>query len=329
MKKAIAVILSVALIVSILSGCGTKLYYNYNMAKYVSVDSYSNVVNRNSSAYIDALNNYYKETFGTNLNYEATEGIVEYGDIVNITYEGYVGGKTFLYGTGVNYELEIGSGYFTVDGFEDGLIGAKIGETITLKLKLPSNFANSGVAGKKVRFEVTVNFAIKRAAPTEEIAKEYGFLSLADYREKADKYAVGVCIFHKMSDKTTIIKYPEKEFGILFDDAYKSFAKLCAENGTSVSNYLSSHNLTKEDLIEDIEENEVKPVIDVYLLSYYIIENNNKKLTVRHIEDKREQLIKKYGENLAEQGFNEINIQQAAAYDMAIELLFDTAKIKN
>ncbi len=329
MKKAIAVALSVLIIAFVFAGCGEDLYYNYDMTEYVSVGDYSNKVDRNSTKYIDAVHNYYEEIFGTDLNYEAFVGIVEYGDIVNISYEGYVEGKTFLYGTGINFELKIGSGTFTVEGFEDGLIGAKIGETTVLNLTMPKNFSNDEVAGKAVVFEIVINSATKAAEPTNEIAVEYGFSSYNDYLEKADRYAVGVCLFHTMFEATTFKDYPETEFNLLYDEAYNAFKELCRQNGTSVSKYLSDYGITSEDLEKDIAENEVKPAIDVYLLSYYIIQTNGEKLTKQDVNAKREKLVSKYGDNLEKIGFSKINIEQAAAYDKAIDLLYSKAKILN
>ena len=48
-----------------------------------------------------------------------------------------------------------------IDGFEDGLIGAKKGETKTLNLTFPENYREESLAGQAVVFEVTVN-SVKR-----------------------------------------------------------------------------------------------------------------------------------------------------------------------
>ena len=61
-------------------------------------------------------------------------------------------------------DLLIGSGQF-VPGFEDGLIGARIGETVELNLTFPENYYE-GMAGKDVVFTVTVN-SITAAEPQE------------------------------------------------------------------------------------------------------------------------------------------------------------------
>jgi trigger factor len=71
---------------------------------------------------------------------------VQKGDTVSIDYVGKIDGKEFEGGTG-SYDLQIGSGAF-IEGFEDGLIGAKKGETLDLNLKFPDDYPAEDVAGK-------------------------------------------------------------------------------------------------------------------------------------------------------------------------------------
>ena len=61
---------------------------------------------------------------------------VEEGDIVNIDYEGKIDGVAFDGGTAKGFDLEIGSGRF-IEGFEEGLIGAKKGETRDVTTRFP------------------------------------------------------------------------------------------------------------------------------------------------------------------------------------------------
>ena len=86
---------------------------------------------------------------------EEVDRKVEEGDTVNIDYVGKIDGEEFAGGSG-SYDLLIGSGAF-IEGFEDGLIGAKKGETLDLNLKFPDDYPAEDVAGKDVVFTVTVN----------------------------------------------------------------------------------------------------------------------------------------------------------------------------
>ena len=81
---------------------------------------------------------------------------VKEGDVVNIDYVGRIDGEEFDGGSAEGYDLEIGSGSF-IDGFEDGLIGQTVGDTVTLELTFPENYGDSTKAGVDAEFDVTIN----------------------------------------------------------------------------------------------------------------------------------------------------------------------------
>lgn len=90
-------------------------------------------------------------------DYKETEKqVVEDGDIANIDYEGKKDGVAFDGGTAQGYNLEIGSGTF-IPGFEDALIGMKVGETRDIDLTFPEDYKSEELAGQDVVFTVTVN----------------------------------------------------------------------------------------------------------------------------------------------------------------------------
>jgi len=80
------------------------------------------------------------------------------GDTVNIDYEGKQDGVAFAGGTAKGADLQLGSGSF-IDGFEEGLVGVKPGETVDLNLSFPDPYnPNPDLSGAAVVFTVTVNF---------------------------------------------------------------------------------------------------------------------------------------------------------------------------
>lgn len=90
---------------------------------------------------------------------DTTEGLeAKDGDKVNIDYTGYLDGEAFDGGStdGAGADLELGSDTY-IDGFEDGIVGHKVGETFDLNLTFPENYGNSDLAGKDVVFTVTLN----------------------------------------------------------------------------------------------------------------------------------------------------------------------------
>jgi len=77
------------------------------------------------------------------------------GDQITIDFKGLIDGEEFSGGTSNDYVYICGQGNM-IDGFDEGLVGAKKGETRTLNLKFPADYQTTAVAGKDVVFEITV-----------------------------------------------------------------------------------------------------------------------------------------------------------------------------
>ncbi len=78
------------------------------------------------------------------------------GDRVTIDYEGSIDGKSFEGGKGENTYLVLGSGQF-IPGFEDQIVGTKIGDDLTVKLTFPEDYPAGELAGKAAEFTVKVH----------------------------------------------------------------------------------------------------------------------------------------------------------------------------
>ena len=101
------------------------------------------------------------------------------GDTVVMDYVGTVGGTPFEGGTGENMSVELGSGRL-IPGFEDQLVGAKVGDTREVKLTFPKDYPSKNLAGKKAQFDVTV-IAVKVAGENkvdDDFAKSMGLQGL-------------------------------------------------------------------------------------------------------------------------------------------------------
>ena len=76
-------------------------------------------------------------------------------DIVTIDFEGFTDGKPFEGGKAENHELTIGSKTF-IPGFEDQIIGMKIGEEKDIKVTFPKDYFSKDLAGKEATFHVVL-----------------------------------------------------------------------------------------------------------------------------------------------------------------------------
>lgn len=108
-------------------------------------------------------------------SWEAVERAAAEGDRLNIDFKGTIDGEEFSGNSGENVPVTLGAKRM-IEGFEQGLEGAKAGEELTLKLQFPEDYAHKEVAGKPVEFAVKVNSVEEPKLPEldEEFAKGFG-----------------------------------------------------------------------------------------------------------------------------------------------------------
>lgn len=146
-------------------------YEDYVASTKLAKDYIGLSVEKVSEAELEA---YIQEILERNKYLEERDRAVQNGDVANIDFTGYLDGEPFDRGSDTGFNLEIGSGGF-IDGFEEGLIGAKKGETRSLELTFPEDYKpNPAMAGKAVVFEVKVNSVSEYMLPelTDDFVKE-------------------------------------------------------------------------------------------------------------------------------------------------------------
>ena len=102
------------------------------------------------------------------------------GDQVVIDFVGKVDGEAFDGGAAEDFPLVLGSGQF-IPGFEEQLVGVKVGEEKAVEVTFPEEYGNSDLAGKPAVFDVTVKGVKepKAAEIDDELAKKFGAEDLA------------------------------------------------------------------------------------------------------------------------------------------------------
>jgi trigger factor len=110
----------------------------------------------------------------------------ETGDRVTISFKGTIDGVPFDGGTGENIQVTIGTNTF-IPGFEEQLLGIAAGETRTLKVSFPKNYASEKLAGQPAEFETTATLieAPQATEINDEFAKTLGLESLDKLKEAA------------------------------------------------------------------------------------------------------------------------------------------------
>lgn len=185
----------------------------------------------------DAVKNYAEENLGTE---EVTDenATVQDGDVANIAYVGEKDGVAFDGGTSDSYDLEIGSGTF-IDGFEDGVIGMKKGETKDLNLKFPDDYTSEELAGQEVVFHVTVN-SIQRPKELTDQDLEEARKGLAEEYEAEANSVMHSEAWQMIKDASEI-----KQLRKTTVDEY------LAQTEVELQSWIESLDMTKEQYLEE------------------------------------------------------------------------------
>ena len=239
----------------------TDLTGNLNLDKLVTLGEYKGLKLTKEitevrdedidDAVADALENTYVEV----------DRPAENGDTVNIDYVGTMEGEEFEGGSDTGFDQQLGSHSF-IDGFEDGLVGAKKGDVVTLDLTFPKNYTEE-LSGKAVQFKVTVN---KVQTTSKEISEEWvkantEFESVEDYRRDirvkletqnntdAEDTMEGEA-WKMVLENSEVNEYPEEvvQYGrYYYDQLLKSY---CQQSGITLEQYMEAKNMTADDYKE-------------------------------------------------------------------------------
>ncbi len=273
MKKISKIAISMVLCVAMVSttGCSlsdkvsTLVNKTKSNADYVTLGDYKSV--NLKTADIDAkVQSSIDDDLGEHADYKhITKGKVKDKDTVNIYYVGKVDGKKFdggsctkeNYPTG--YDLTIGSGSF-IDGFEDGLIGAKVGSKLKVKVTFPDPYTNNpDLAGKPAVFDVTVNY-IRGAQITPELDEDYVKENLSDYKS-VDDYktslrsdTIEAMAWDAVFNAAKVNDYPQDKVDAMYKQLNTSITYYLEQNSYALSDYLSAQNTTSADFKKQLTD---------------------------------------------------------------------------
>ncbi|PID32769.1 trigger factor [Candidatus Saccharibacteria bacterium] len=181
------------------------------------------------------------------------------GDEVTIDFVGKKDGKAFDGGTAKDYQLVLGSKSF-IPGFEEAVVGHKVGDKFDAKLTFPKDYHAKNLAGAKVVFEVKLNKIQEVVTPklTDEIAAKAGDYTSADEltsdikseikRRKQAEQQDGLKdeLIKKLIEKSQV-DAPE----ILVEDQIRSIEQDLTQNlmyrGISFEDYLKQRDLKDRD----------------------------------------------------------------------------------
>lgn len=262
------------------------------------------------------------------------------GDTVNIDYVGKIDGEEFDGGSDQGADLKLGSGKF-IDGFEDGLIGARKGETRTLNLTFPEDYTQD-LAGKAVEFTVTVN-AVKEplSEPTDQWVADNieGYDNIADYKagirseqeesnEQTAENQVRYAAWTQVIDNCTINEYPETLVEVgkkLYEQQVKTYAKYA---GMELDAYIESSGLTQEEYQSNMEEYG-KNVAAQALVCQAICDKEGFAIGDDDYQKALQDMLTEYGctEDELIQTYGQDNVEQSIMLNRVSNLILENANV--
>lgn len=262
------------------------------------------------------------------------------GDTVNIDYVGKIDGEEFDGGSDQGADLKLGSGKF-IDGFEDGLIGARKGETRTLNLTFPED-CTQDLAGKAVEFTVTVN-AVKEplSEPTDQWVADNieGYDNIADYKagirseqeennEQTAENQVRYAAWTQVIDNCTINEYPETLVEVgkkLYEQQVETYAKYA---GMELDAYIESSGLTQEEYQSNMEEYG-KNVAAQALVCQAICDKEGFAIGDDDYQKALQDMLTEYGctEDELIQTYGQDNVEQSIMLNRVSNLILENANV--
>lgn len=338
MKRILSFALALLMLLA-LSGCGKKeeriMYNSVDLSKAVKLADYKNItVDTSSKEFEEMYNSVILSDIQNNELYTVKkEGKIEEGDIANIDYVGKKNGVAFEGGTANGYDLEIGSNSF-IDGFEDGLIGVSIGDTVDLNLTFPKNYQSEELAGQAVVFTVKVNSAkTMSGVGPEQIYEDLGFKSVKEYEKNVKDTAIKNYLYNEIIENSKVNDYPEKDAKFLKGQIIAMFETQLKSYSMTLDSYMAQNNMTKDSFDKYVLENEAYPMMDETMALYAIIDKEKETITQVDIDNKIKEIIKEKGdasvtEAQLKEYYGDFYFETMVARDKALELVKKNAKIK-
>jgi len=205
--------------------------------------------------------------------YDAGVGVVEvtnrdtvqHGDIVKVDYTGYKDGVAFEGGAATdqwidvtnNCSIDTTSGTASssyIDGFTDGLIGAKVGEKTRSDVTFPEEYHSQDLAGQPAEFEFTVH-AIYTEVTQENITDEfvaenlsntYEVSTVAEFMKFLEEELAYTFTMHYLIQNSTFdipedyVEYRLEDYQAYFEELY------CGD--LTIEDYLAYYGYTLESM---------------------------------------------------------------------------------
>ena len=266
----------------------------------------------------------------------------EMGDTVDIDFDGYLDGERFDGGKAEGYSLELGSNSF-VPGFEDQIVGMKIGEEKDIDITFPENYTPE-LAGKAVVFKIKLNGITTPELPEldDEFAKDVSeFDTLDEYkgslRENLEKRkkdeAENDFRANVLKQAVNNLKAEIPECMIL--EKVEQTIRDYASNFGMTDRSVPLENLKEMmGLSDEVVENNIRPAAEFQVKTDLLLDKIKDEEKLEVTEEAFNEYLNKVAEDVKATAdqlknyFGEAFIKTEQLKEMATNLIVDSAKVK-
>ena len=359
MKRIIALLTGLIVVFAMVgfTGCGASSNeYNYNLSKYIKVGEYKGLKYEKPEkikiSKKDVEKAVKEELESNQYLKDVKDKKVHDGDTINIDYTGTVNGKKFDGGSAKGTTVVVGEDNF-IDGFTSGLIGKKVGKTVTLNLKFPDPYENNeDLSGKKVQFKVKINSAQEYVTPKEKdyVKNKTEYKSVSDYEKavkerlkeeakETQKNEIQSELWSKILESSEVIEYPEKELQEYIDTTTESIKKYAEDSNMEFADFLQQYYGMDEEEFNKQMKTASEENAKSHMIVYYIADKEKIKVSGDEYDEfKKEQLeqigyseedFKEYtGQTYEEYVGGKENITYYLTYQKVMDLVQKEAKAK-
>ncbi len=240
------------------------------------------------------------------------EGTVENGDTAVIDFEGFKDGVAFEGGKAENHSLEIGSGSF-IPGFEEQVIGMKVGEEKEINVTFPEEYQSAELAGQEAVFKVKVHEIKTKVLPDidDELAKDVnidGIETLADletYTKEQIKNKKQTEVESKFDDifnaviENTPLEVPEAMIETETQTMLREVEQNLSQQGLNMELFQQLTGKTMEDMKTEMSEQAEKRV-KFNLILAEIAKAENIEISDEEVDDEIKEIATYYGREFDE-----------------------------
>jgi trigger factor len=202
-----------------------------------------------------------------------TDRAAKLGDEVLIDYAGFVGDNQFEGGTAERQPLMLGSGTF-IPGFEEQLVGAKVGDKVDVKVTFPQEYHATDLAGKEAVFHCTVHAITAKSLREldDQFAKDIGMMNSLEemkgaLRAQMQQYADQVSdaqmrdqLLNALVAECEELEVSDELIEAELDDAVKTVYQQLQQQGLTLDDYLQFCGRSLEDLRAELRPNATSTV---------------------------------------------------------------------